>query len=179
MKYKCAHCGKTADKAAGHVNRARERGLNLYCNLRCSGLGRRRHKTKAQKREEKRLYDIVYQAENREKRLAQKREYHKRTYDPVKASEVRKKRMPLHVEYCRQPKYKAWKKGYDRKYRAAEYGEFAEAYMLTLDLNREIKERDTNDQIKYQNGGTNKAQRRRREGQQQERRAGHSPTDGG
>ena len=53
MKHRCAYCGKTADKSAGHVNRARERGLNLYCNRRCSGLGRRKpKKTKAQKREE-------------------------------------------------------------------------------------------------------------------------------
>ena len=94
MKYKCAHCGKAADKAAGHVNRARAAGLNLYCNRRCSGLGRRSGKTKAQKREEKRLYDIVYRAKNREKRKAQKREYHERTYDPVKAAAYRKTRMP-------------------------------------------------------------------------------------
>lgn len=178
MKYKCAHCGKTADKAAGHVNRARQQGLNLYCNRRCSGLGRRQGKTKAQRIEEKRLYDIEYRKKNLEMLKAKKREYFQRTYDPAKAAVYRKKRMPIHVEYCRQPKYKAWKKEYDRKYRAAEYGEFAEAYMLTLDLNREIKERDTNEQVKYQNGGTNKAQRRRREGQQQERRSGHSSTDG-
>jgi len=123
----------------------------------------------AQKREEKRLYDIEYRAKNLEEILARKKEYHKRTYDPAKAAEVRKKRMPQHVEYCRQPKYKAWKREYDRKYRAAEFGEFAEAYMLTLDLNREIKGRTTRHEIKYQNGCTNKAQRRKRQGIQEER----------
>lgn len=169
MKYRCAHCGKTNDKAAGHINRARAAGLNLYCNRRCSGLGRRTGKTDAQKREEKRLYDIVYQAENREKRCAQKREYHKRTYDPVKAAAYRKTRMPYHVEYCRRPEYRAKKKNYDRKHRAAEYGDFAEAFLLTQDLNREIKERTSRHEVKYQNGATNKAQRRKRQAEAEER----------
>ena len=162
MKYRCAHCGKTADKAAGHVNRARERGLNLYCNRRCSGLGRRQGKTTAQKREEKRLYDIEYRARNRARILDRKKEYHKRTYDPVKAAVVRKKRMPIHVEYCRQPEYRAKKQVYDRKRRAADYGEFAEAFQLTIDLNREIKGRMTNEEIKWENRTANKAQFRRR-----------------
>lgn len=170
MKYKCAHCGKAADKAAGHVNRARAAGLNLYCNRRCSGLGRRSGKTKAQKREEKRLYDIVYRAKNREKRKAQKREYHERTYDPVKAAAYRKTRMPYHVEYCRRPDYVKWKKSYDRKYRAKkDFGPFAEAAMVLSDLNLEINGRGNRHEIKYQNGGTNKAQRRKREGRQEER----------
>lgn len=178
MKYRCAHCRKWADKPSGHVNRARAAGLNLYCNRRCSGLGRRLGKTKAQKREEKRLYDIEYQAKNRETRLAQKREYHKRTYDPVKAAEVRKARMPYHIEYCRQPAYKAWKREYDRRYRASEFGEFAEAYRLTIDLNREIRGRATNAEIKYQNGCTNKSQRREREAGQGPSRNRHSTANG-
>lgn len=169
MRYRCAYCGKDADKPAGHVNRARERGLKLYCNRRCSGLGRRKHKTKAQKREEKRLYDIEYRAKNLATILERKKEYHKRTYDPVKAAKARKARMPYHVEYCRRPAYKAKKREYDRKYRAAEFGDFAEAYMLTIDLNREIKGRMTNHEIKYQNGGTNKTQRRKRQAQAEER----------
>jgi hypothetical protein len=141
MKYRCAHCGKINDKWAGHVNRARAQGLNLYCNRRCSGLGRRSGKTVAQKKEEKRLYDIQHREKNRERILARKREYHKHTYDPVKAAEYRQTRMPYHVEYCRRPEYRAKKQTYDRKRRAAEYGEFAEAFQLTIALNREIKER--------------------------------------
>jgi hypothetical protein len=169
MKYRCAHCGKTNDKAAGHINRARAAGLNLYCNRLCFSLGRRLGKTDAEKREEKRLYDIVYQTANREKRCAQKREYHKRTYDPVKAAASRKARMPYHVEYCRRPEYRAKKTVYDRKRRADEYGDFSEAFLLTQDLNREIKERITRHEVKYQNGATNKAQRRKRQGSQEER----------
>lgn len=170
MKYKCAHCGRTCEKAAGHVNRARDAGLNLYCDRRCSGLGRRTGKTAAQKKEEKRLYDLEYRAKNLELILERKREYHQRTYDPSKAAELRKKRMPLHVEYCRQPKYKRWKQGYDRKYRAKKYfGPFAEAAMLLSDLNLEIKTRGDKHEIRYQNGQTNKVQRRRRQALQEER----------
>lgn len=174
MKFRCAHCGKTANKPSGHVNRARARGLNLYCGRRCSGLGRRDGKTKDQKREEKRLYDLEYRTKNRGMLKAKKREYHKRTYDPVEAAKVRKARMPLHVEYCRQPAYKAWKRDYDRRYRAAEFGEFAEAYMLTIDLSRTIRERIPNAEVKYQNGCTNKSQRREREAGQGPSRNRHS-----
>ena len=167
MKFRCAHCGKTADKPAGHVNRSRAAGLKLYCNRRCSGFGRRSKvkKTKAQKRKEKRLYDIEYRKTSPTLK-ARRRAFHLRTYDPVKAAKVRKKRAPYHIEYCRQPWYKAWKKEYDRKYRAKEFGPFADAYTLTLELNREIKRRFNHEEIKYENGCTNKAQRREREGGQ-------------
>lgn len=162
MKYRCAHCGKVADKTAGHVNRARAAGLNLYCNRRCSGLGRRDGKTKAEKIAEKKAYDAEYRTKNRAMLKAKKHEYFQRTYDPAKAAEYRKGRMPMHVEYCRQPEYKKWKREYDRQLRAKEYGPFAEVYMMTLDLNREIKGRMTNEEIKWQNGTANKSQFRKR-----------------
>ena len=77
---------------------------------------------KAQKVAEKRLYDMAYRAKNLERIKAGKRAYFQRTYDPREAAVERKKRMHLHVAYCRQPRYKAWKREYDRKYRASEYG---------------------------------------------------------
>jgi hypothetical protein len=186
MKIKCAHCGKTSDKPAGAVNRARAAGLRLFCNRRCAGFGRRKGKTQAQRVEEKRLYDQEYRARNLALLKAKKREYFKRTYDPVKAAKVRKKRMPYHVEYCRQPEYRRWKSDYDRRYRAKEFGPFAEAYMLTIDLNRTIKERMTNHEIKWENQTANKAQFRRRDAKAPERsrprgrnrRAGHSAAHG-
>ncbi len=163
MKITCAHCGKTSDKPPGAVNRARLDGLRLFCNRRCAGLGRRKpKKSKAQLVEEKRLYGLAYRAKNLAMLKAKKRAYHKRTYDPVKAAEVRKKRMPYHVEYCRRPAYKAWKRDYDKSLRAKVYGPFAEAFMLTIDLNREIKGRMTNEQIAHANLTQNKTQRRRR-----------------
>lgn len=178
MKYRCAHCGKANDGFAGHVNRAQARGLKLYCDRKCSGLGRRLGKTKAQLKEEKRLYDIEYRAKNLEAIKAKKRAHFQKTYDRKAAAEYRKQRMHLHVEYCRRPEYKAWKREYDRRYRASEFGEFAEAYMLTIDLNREIKGRKTNAEIKYENGCTNKSQRREREAHQGPSRNRHSTANG-
>lgn len=178
MRFRCAHCGKTNDGFAGHVNRARALGLKLYCNRKCSGLGRRMGKTKAQLKEEKRIYDIEYRAKNLETIKAKKRAHFQKTYDRKAAAEYRKQRMHLHVEYCRRPEYKAWKREYDRRYRASEFGEFAEAYMLTMDLNREIKGRKTNAEIKYENGCTNKSQRREREAHQGPSRNRHSTANG-
>lgn len=170
MKLKCDHCGKSIDKPTNEVNRARRGGFRLFCDRRCSGLAKRLHKTKAQKVEEKRLYDQAYRAANLTLLKAKKRAYHARTYDPVKAAVERKKNMPRHVEYCRRPEYRRWKSGYDRKYRATkDFGPFAEAAMLVADLDREIKQRTDKHEIRYQNGQTNKAQRRKRQGQQVER----------
>jgi hypothetical protein len=53
--------------------------------------------------------------------------------------EKRKDRMPLHIEYCRQPEYKEWKRKYDRKLRVSEYGEYAECYELLEQLVKEVK----------------------------------------
>jgi hypothetical protein len=181
VKYRCAYCGKTADKSAGHVNRARAAGLNLYCNRRCSGLGRRNGKTKAQKRKEKRLYDANYRKTSPTLK-ARRHAFHVRTYDPVKAAKVRKKRMPQHVEYCRQPWYKAWKKEYDLRHRSKKFGAFADAYRLTMELNREIKRRITNEELeksKYQEGRCNKSQSREREAGQGKRANRHSAAHGG
>lgn len=165
MKFRCAHCRKAGDKPKGEVNRARAAGLNLYCNRRCSGLGRRDGRTKAERVEAKRLYDLAYRAKNLDWIKSKKRAYFKRTYDPVKAAVERKKNMPRHVEYCRRPEYKRWKTTYDRKYRAKkDFGPFAEAAMLLSDLNLEINGRGDRHEIRYQNGGTNKAQRRKRQG---------------
>jgi hypothetical protein len=169
MKFKCAHCGKATDRPAGHVNRSRARGLRLFCGRKCAGLAHRKGKTKAQRVEEKRLYDIAYRAKNLTRILARKKAYHKRTYDPVKAAAHRQTQMPYHVQYCRQPWYHEWKRDYDRRRRAGEFGAFADAYTLTLELTREVKRRDEDGQVKYQNGGTNKAQRRKRQAGQSER----------
>lgn len=170
MKIKCHHCGKTSDKPVGQVSRAGKAGLNLYCNRRCSGLGRRDGKTKAQRKEEKRLYDIDYRTKNLAMLKAKKREYHKRTYDPVKAAKVRKRTMARHVEYCRQPWYKAWKREYDKNYRASEYGEYADVFLLVQTLDREIQGRMSNEEIHRKNETYNKKQfRSRAEGKEEKR----------
>ena len=160
----CARCGKLTEKERGAVNRAHNTGLNIYCDRRCAGLGRRKPpKRKKQRVKEKRLYDIEYRRKNHAILKEKKRLQHLRTYDPVEAARVRKLNMKRHVEYCRQPEYKRKKKDYDRRRRASEFGQFAEAYLLFLDLNKSIKERITNHEIRKENDTLNKIQERRRQ----------------
>jgi len=167
---KCAHCGKRAKRRAIDVTRAASAGLNIYCNRRCAGLGRRCGKTKAQKVAEKAAYDRDYRKKNIIMLKAKKADYFKRTYDPVAAAVERKKHMARHVEYCRRPEYRAKKSVYDRQHRAEKFfGPFAEVAMLTTDLNREIKGRMSNYEIRRQNETGNKAQERDRQAQGQKR----------
>jgi len=90
-------------------------------------------------KEDKAEYDRKYRKRHKKRIKAQKAEYFKRTYDPAKAAVERKKRMPEHVEYCRQPKYKAYKKKYDASRRAKSFGDFEEAYKVLKKLKKEIK----------------------------------------
>lgn len=176
MIFECAHCGKEADRPAGHVNRNRARGNAVYCSRECSGLGRRKGSTVEQKKEAKRLYDIEYRARDPERRRAAKAEYYQRTRDPVKESAVRKKRMPLHLEYCRRPEYRAKKKAYDRQYRAEKhYGEFAECFLLVMDIRDECLSRLTDYEIRLEKGTLNKALQRKRHDQ---RTHSNSPENG-
>lgn len=177
MKFLCAHCGKTTDKPVGAVNRARSAGLRLFCGRKCAGLGRRKHKTRTQRVEEKQFYDAEYRRKNRGMLKAKKAAYHVATYNPEKQRAYNQQRMPLHVEYCRRPEYRAYKREYDRQLRANEYGPFAEAYMLALDLNREIKGRMSNEQIKQQNGTFGKAQARARANAEERNRYRNRTTD--
>jgi hypothetical protein len=178
IEFTCAHCGRKARRPPGHVNRSRAQGLNLYCSRKCSGLGRRLNRSKAEKVEAKRLYDIEYQRINRPKRLAQKREYHRQTYDPLVAAIERKKRAPWHLEYCRRPEYRKWKSEYDKKYRASRtFGPFAEAYLTLRQIETAIRERITDYEVRQEKGTLNKSQQRRREDGAEKRRRRDSPTD--
>lgn len=124
----------------GAVSRAHKLGAPIYCSRVCAGLARRKNKTVAEKKEEKRLYDIAYRAEHAERRAQQYAEWFRQHYDPVAAAVARKANMPRHVEYCRQPAYKAKKRVYDRKRRALVYGEFAEAHSLLVDIKHALRE---------------------------------------
>lgn len=159
----CAHCGNTVDKETGAVNRAISSNLPLYCNRTCAGLRRRKTKTPEQMKEEKRLYDIEYRNKNKSMLKAKKKTYFQATYNPEKAAIERKKRMPKHLEYCRQPEYRAKKKVYDRQYRAkAMYGEFWESFLLVEDIDKEVSARMTDVEIRQVKGTlNNKLQRRR------------------
>lgn len=159
----CSHCGKVVRQALGAINRALKLGLPLYCDMKCSGLARRKYKPKAQKVAEKRLYDLEYRRKNRKLLKAKKRAYFERTYDPVEAAKGRKARMHLHVAYCRQPAYKRWKSRYDRQHRARKmFGPYAESFLLLQKIEHEIATRMTKHEVRQSNGIINKAQERKR-----------------
>lgn len=160
----CAYCGKPHGKGIGAINRAKKINAPLYCGRKCAGRGRRNNKTKAEKIEDKRLYDIAYRARNHELLKAKKAAYFQRTYDPVKAAHIRKKRMHLHIEYCRQPRYKAYKHDYDRVYLAKRrFGAFWESALLVRQLDEEVQTMMSKYEIALAHGILNKALKRRRE----------------
>lgn len=156
----CAQCGHDVEKRACDV--ARAKGA-MFCNKTCAGLYHRKGLSTEQIKENKRLYDIEYRRINFETRKVQKAAYFKANYNPEQAAIERKKTMARHVEYCRQPAYRAKKKVYDRQYRAkSRFGEFWEAYLMLLDVENEVDSRMDQYQIRLQNGTYNKTQRRHR-----------------
>lgn len=160
----CAHCSDPTMLETGAINRARKAGLPLYCSRVCFGLAHRHWKTKAQLVAEKAAYDEKYRADNAERLRVEKAAYFQATYDKEKAREVRAKRMPYHVEYCRCPEYRKWKKEYDKGHLAKkQYGEFAEAAIILNELEKEILDKATRYEIDLQNGKLNKSQNRKRE----------------
>lgn len=166
MEFNCAQCGRVADRPAGHVNRSRACGMKLYCSRECSGLGRRVDKSADAKKAEKRVYDMEYRLKNREALRAKKADYHQRTYNPEKAAKHRRGRMPYHVDYCRRPEYRAKKKTYDRRHRAEKhYGDFAECFLLVMDIRDECLSRMSDYEIRVEKGTINKALKRKRDDQ--------------
>lgn len=160
----CAYCGMKVNQPTGAINRAKKKGFPIYCNKVCAGLGRRKNKTIEQKKEEKRIYDMEYRKKNRAKLKALKAMRYQRDRDPVKEAAYRKAHMRRHVEYCRTPEYKAWKKEYDQKFRAKKfYGEFWESAILALAIDREIESRMDWVEVAREKGTINKTQQRRRE----------------
>lgn len=160
----CAYCGKPHGQSVSSVNRAVKVGAPLYCNRVCAGFGRRSNKSKAEKIEEKRLYDLEYRKKNPAMLKEKKHEYFKRTYDPKKAAVYRKTRMPYHVEYCRRPEYRKYKTQYDQVYRAKkDFGPLWESALLVQQIETEILSRITRYEIYKQNGILNKSLQRKRD----------------
>lgn len=155
----CNYCGKPLNKTTGEINRAKKAGLSLYCNRECSGLGRRNDKTKEQKKLEKQQYDKEYRNKNKERIKAKKAEYNKTKAGRATQKRDRDKRKEQHLEYCRQPEYRAYKKEYDQKHRAKkQYGEFWESAILLNKIEQQIPNRE----VKQQKGLINKSQKRKR-----------------
>ena len=141
VKVKCARCLKMFLKCVSAYNRARKIDSPLYCSQKCTGLARKKNRSKKEKKRLKAEYDAKRRAEKSVELKAKKKAAYA-VWGPKHRElerEKRKKNMPKHVEYCRQPEYKEKKKDYDRKVRVAQYGEFAESYELLEELVKEIK----------------------------------------
>lgn len=165
MQAKCDYCGKTIHKYAGHINRAKKMGAGIYCDRKCAGLRRRTNETLEEKKVHKQWYDLFIRESMTEDEKIYKSfnalvlfhlDYQA---NPEKYRQERQRKMPAHVEYCRQPKYKKYKKEYDLNYRAKkDYGEFAEAAVVLFKLEDAIDVR----LAKKENGLINKSQKRKR-----------------
>jgi hypothetical protein len=166
----CAHCGAEAYKLSGGVNRARRAGSPLYCSRACAGLAHRVIRTTAEAAALKADYDRRRRAELGEALLAEKRAAYRdrlaRDPEGLRAAQKknRDQRKGAHVEYCRRPEYRAWKKSYDRQHRAVKFfGPFADAFLALQDLETEIASRASRYEIYSENGTLNKCLKRKRE----------------
>lgn len=168
VSLKCNACRKKFQVELGQWNYRRAK----YCSRPCSHEGRRFHRTDAEKKEIKRLYDIEFRRKNRERLKAEKAEYFKKVYaaNPEKFQIERKKRKKAHKEYlktyCARPEWKTHKKSYDQEFRAKKlFGPLWESAILTIELNNEVKRRMSNYEIRLKNGTLNKAMQRSRNGE--------------
>lgn len=166
MEAICAYCGKVFDKPTGAYNYAIKIGINIYCSSRHSALGRRSGETKEEKKQIKSWYDMFLRESMTEQDLEldylQRAVYFQMDYaaNPGKYKEIRDKKMPSHVEYCRQPEYREYKKTYDEQYLAKKhYGEYWEAAIVLKKLDKEIDFRESKRQNKIYNKSTTKRKR--------------------
>lgn len=168
---KCSQCGCDFKKSIGHYNRAMKEGLNVYCSRVCGGIGRRKNFTIDEKKRLKSEYDRKRRIELGDELLAKRLEYYYENRDKILASQTiyRKKHMQRHVEYCRQPEYREYKKGYDKKYNAKKnYGEFYEAALIVNDIETIVDSREVfREKKKYLKSTT---QKKRKNGNQKSKR---------
>ena len=169
MKLICCYCDrifKVKENNIGQRNKSILLWLPIYCNKKCAGLGRRSKETPEQKRDIKSWYDMfLRESMTEDEKIFESFSglvYFHMDYkaNPDKYKEWRNKRMPKHVEYCRQPDYKEYKKGYDELYRAKkDYGEYWEAAIVLKNLDEEIDYRESKRQNKIYNKSTTKRKR--------------------
>ncbi|WP_151721025.1 hypothetical protein [Acinetobacter ursingii] len=166
--YICSHCSCSFERERAQANRTvNKSGGLVFCTKTCAGIHRRSNKTIEQKKLDKAEYDKQYRFKNSELLKVKKADYFQRTYDPEKASIERKKNMHKHVEYCRQPKYKAYKQKYDQCYRAKKlYGEFWQCALVLNRLEIEVRDRSDFTERATLKGTLNKLQSRKRDYEQ-------------
>lgn len=149
----------------GTIKRASQSGSPIYCGRECAGLARRKAPiAPAARKALKSAYDTKYRERNRERIKARKAARYQATCDREAERAYRQQFMSRHVEYCRRPEYRAWKRDYDRAYRAKyDFGEFWESALLLSDIDAEIGSRITRTEIYAQNGTQNKSLQRKRD----------------
>jgi len=155
----CSHCGEDCEKTVGHINRALKLGSLLFCDRICFGLSSRKWNSEAEKKKQKKIYDQKYSKTNKDRIKSRMRTYNSSPAGRAMQKRNREKFKQAHLEYCRTPEYKKWKKDYDLKYRAKKnYGEYWQAFVFLLQIENEIEKR----QVKQQLGLYNKSINRKR-----------------
>jgi hypothetical protein len=124
------------------------------------------------KKELKRLYDIEYRKKQGLLLKAKKQAYYRRDYqeNPDKYRLVRLRKRDWQRAYAKKynanPEWKAYKKEYDREYRAKrKFGDWWVCHVLLMKLEDEIGARMSKYEIGLQNKTINKAMNRGRRGQ--------------
>jgi hypothetical protein len=164
----CPQCRMPFFAETGHLNRAMAMERSLYCSRSCAGLARRLKNppTLEQKKIAKAEYDKKRRELKGDELRAKKRVfYHEHKEERKELHRLqRQKRMSKHLEYCRQPEYRAKKKEYDKDRRFKAFGPFEDAARLLSELQTEIDKRATRYEIYIANGRyTRQATQRRRE----------------
>jgi hypothetical protein len=169
MKLICCYCSNefiVLPNNIGQRNNSIRLGLPIYCNRTCAGLGRRGDETLEEKRQIKTWYDLFLRISMTEDEKIFE-SFSRCVYflidykqNPNKYKKWRNKRMPKHVEYCRQPEYKEYKKGYDEQYRAKKhFGSYWESAIILKNLDNEIDYRESKRHNKIYNKSTTKRKR--------------------
>ncbi len=166
MKLVCRHCGKSFKVKENNIGQRKKSirlGLPIYCGRKCSGLGRRTNETKEDKIVHKQWYDLFIRAsmsdDERDLRSIQALVLFHLDYraNPEKYRQERQRKMPAHIEYCRRPEYKEWKRSYDEHYRAhKDFGEFAGAAVVLKQIEKIVDSK----KIRIEKDCHNKRQKR-------------------
>lgn len=157
MEAICKHCGIVFEKRAGHLNRANKLGVPVFCSMEHFMESRRIERTTEEKKAIKKAYDKLYS--KTEKRKASARKYNQTPAGRARQKRNREQQKDAHLEYCRTPEYRAWKKEYDSLYTAKKsFGVFAEASLLLEQIAAIVDNREAN-KLK---GTYNKTQKRKR-----------------
>lgn len=159
MIVKCAYCSKDKELFTSQYNRALSRGNKIYCNKKCSGLGRRDNRSIEEKKKEKAIYDKEYRIRtNKSKKQLEK--YHKELKEnPEKIRAIQKKHREsqklsgYRKKYISSERYKKYKHEYDVKRQAKKSvpDEFVESLFLLRELEAALRNSNIRDETTIRN----------------------------